>query len=147
MISNVIGKWEWKLNSQKIFTSASVKSIVSGNMFTQMNGNYESNCWLPIKANFLYWRVPLNRIPTRVSLAKRRVPIGSLLCPVCNIFDEDNQHIFAFCSFARSIWTQLGVWLKLPIIPSSLQNVLMDTTQFGFKIGTRKQKIWIRCLK
>lgn len=108
--------------------------------FLLQDGLFENNKWLPIKVNFLHWRLLLNRIPNRSLLNKRGVNVNSIFCPLCGLHEEDTQHLFAYCSFARSIWCHIRLWLHLLIIPSSSINILLNTANYGLRMGSKKQK-------
>nr|GEV37103.1 RNA-directed DNA polymerase, eukaryota [Tanacetum cinerariifolium] len=49
---------------------------------------------IPIKINIFAWKLCLDRLPTRVNLAKRNVAVASLLCPLCDSGREDAAHLF-----------------------------------------------------
>ncbi|KAK1420098.1 hypothetical protein QVD17_21428 [Tagetes erecta] len=138
---------EWKHNIERIFTSRSLRWLIDRNSFDQLDHLYENNKLLPIKVNFLHWRMVLNRLPLRVSLAHRGVHLDLAECPICNSGLEDKDHIFAYCPFASMVWTQVGVWLKLPIVSSSSLDNIMDTTGYGMRNGSSLQIIVDSVLK
>lgn len=80
-----VGMGAW---SHKRFTSASLRGVIDRKLFVQLKGFYGNNTWLSIKANFLYWRILLNCIPSRVSLAIRGILIIATTCPLCNCYDR-----------------------------------------------------------
>lgn len=92
-----------------------------------------------IKANFLHQSVLLNQVLTHVALAHRGVPVGSTLCPLCNSFDEGLDHIFAYCTFARELWSHTGICLKLRITHSSSIDGILDTNLYDLKNGSSKK--------
>lgn len=51
------------------------------------------------------------------------------------------EHQFTFCPFARMVWTQMGLRLKLPITPSSSLENIMNTTVYGLNNGSSMQKV------
>jgi len=81
----------------------------------------------------------VNHVPTRVSLSQRGVQVGDVSCPLCDRFEEDHNHLFTLCSFAREVWSHVGIWLKLPIIPSSSLDALLDTSGYDWRNGSRQQ--------
>lgn len=134
-------------NIAHIFFSSSLRKLIDQRSFIQYNGAYENNNQLAIKANFLHWRIMLDRVPTRSSLLRRGVDVGTTLCPICNQFDEDLQHLFAFCLFACQLWSQIGVWLKLSLVPSSSLNTIMDVSLLGFIKDSTQEKVIDSILK
>ncbi|KAK1423484.1 hypothetical protein QVD17_18787 [Tagetes erecta] len=140
-ITNVSDEWRWDLNCDLSFTSGSLRRLIEQKRFTIYDGKFEDNKWLPIKVNFLHWRVVLNRLPTRQSLAHRGLQINDIVCPMCNAFVEDVDHIFAHCCIARQLWTQVGRWTRLPIAPSQPIDNIMDMNAYGLEKGSNRQKI------
>lgn len=45
------------------------------------------------------------------------------------------------CSLARLIWSQVGLWLLIPIVPSSNVDAMLDTSLYGLQKGSRKHKV------
>nr|GEV50033.1 putative RNA-directed DNA polymerase, eukaryota, reverse transcriptase zinc-binding domain protein [Tanacetum cinerariifolium] len=78
--------------------------------------SFEATRWVnfvPIKVNVFAWRARLNRLPTRVNLAKRGVIMDSSLCSICGLFLENAQHLFFRCELASSIALRLCNWWNL----------------------------------
>lgn len=68
----------------------------------------------PSKVVAFAWRALLNRVPTKVNLALRKViaPEESKLCVLCDSLDESSVHSFLHCEVASLVWFQLMVWLE-----------------------------------
>lgn len=132
-------EWVWSHGNSKTYTCASLKWLIDRRMFTQMDGLYENNTLIPIKVNFLHWRLLLNCTPTRASLTRKGAPLNSLVCLICANHDEDTNHLFAFYGFPRQIWTQLGCGLKILIIPSGSLESVLNMGQYGYRNGSLKQ--------
>nr|GFC53962.1 RNA-directed DNA polymerase, eukaryota [Tanacetum cinerariifolium] len=58
---------------------------------------------IPIKINIFAWKLCLDRLPTRVNLAKRNVVVASLLCLLCDSGMEDAAHLFFRCDMAKDV--------------------------------------------
>jgi len=43
------------------------------------------------------WRLLLDRLPTRLNLARRWVQLVNMLCPLCLDGDESTDHLFNTC--------------------------------------------------
>lgn len=54
------------------------------------------------------WRVCRGCLPTASDLIMKRVQIN-VKCPWCLVKDEDATHVLFDCSFARSVWNQMGL--------------------------------------
>nr|GEY53847.1 hypothetical protein [Tanacetum cinerariifolium] len=75
------------------------------------------------------WRAALNRLPTRVNLEARGVPIPSSFCPFCGEVDECIDHCLISCSFATKVWRKVWDWWNLGLFnsfpPFSIQDIAM----------------------
>nr|GEY55259.1 RNA-directed DNA polymerase, eukaryota [Tanacetum cinerariifolium] len=58
---------------------------------------------IPIKINIFALKLCLDRLPTRVNLAKRNVAVANLLCPLCESGMEDAAHLFFRCDMAKDV--------------------------------------------
>ena len=67
----------------------------------------------PIKVNVFAWKLYLDRLPTRMNLAKRGVQIYSMMCPLCNNVEEDSSHLFFGCDMAMDISRLVCRWWHL----------------------------------
>lgn len=69
------------------------------------------------------WTLLLDRIPTKVNLAKRRI-MGmedSKRCVFCDGEDESAVHLFLHCAFTSKVWREVMGWLNFNfIIPPNL---------------------------
>nr|KYP60907.1 hypothetical protein KK1_023327 [Cajanus cajan] len=71
------------------------------------------NC-VPSKASCFAWRLMLDRIPTKVNLAKRNLLLSSDSgCVWSNQGLDTSCHIFFECSFAYQVWMLCLEWCGL----------------------------------
>nr|GFA27991.1 RNA-directed DNA polymerase, eukaryota [Tanacetum cinerariifolium] len=68
---------------------------------------------IPIKINIFAWKLCLDRLPTRVNLAKRNVAVASLLCPLCDSGMEDAAHLCFRCDMAKDVMFFVSRWWDL----------------------------------
>lgn len=62
---------------------------------------------VPPKVQHFVWRLCHNSLAARMNLHKRlRTPIFSN--PFFYLWNEDANHLFLFCNFAKEVWRQLG---------------------------------------
>lgn len=132
-----VNKWKCSFDAEKRYARVSLMWVLNRIQFAQMEGDYENNTWLPIKANFL----ALDFVPTRFSLAKKGVSSASIRCLICQMYNEDINHLFAYCGSAREVWALIGQWMKILIISSSSLESLLDVIQFGFRKGSQQCKM------
>ena len=52
---------------------------------------------------FTAWRVLLNKIPTRMCLRRRGIPLDTYVCALCELKEESCQHLFLECKVASRV--------------------------------------------
>jgi len=105
----------WRKDPAGIFSVKSAYSILANHQdIGEMEGVF-STLWqakAPPKVLLTAWRVLHDRIPTRVNLYRRGVPVISPLCPFCSLSEESSQHLFLDCAFAQQVWSRCYRWLE-----------------------------------
>ncbi|KAJ9565965.1 LOW QUALITY PROTEIN: hypothetical protein OSB04_001931 [Centaurea solstitialis] len=113
-VSNPGNHWRWVLEPTGVFSVSSLRRAYDD---FYLNSNLISvfhwNSWIPAKVNILAWRTSHRRLPTKVNLANRGVPLVSLSCPFCNSFDENESHIFSECSLSNLILKKICSWWNI----------------------------------
>ncbi|GJT15038.1 putative RNA-directed DNA polymerase, eukaryota, reverse transcriptase zinc-binding domain protein [Tanacetum coccineum] len=74
-----------------------------------------NNRCIPFKVNVFLWRLNLNKLPSRVNLDRKRINVGSILCPICHGDVEMVNHTFFNCGMAKDLWALLAKWWELDI--------------------------------
>lgn len=67
----------------------------------------------------LAWRVLIDRVQTRIDLARKNVLLVNvaLACGLCAIEEEySSQHLFFSCVVAWQVWMKLYGWLGLQTV-------------------------------
>ncbi|GJW85353.1 RNA-directed DNA polymerase, eukaryota [Tanacetum coccineum] len=67
------------------------------------------NRLVPARVNVFFWRLNVNRIPTRVNLDMRSIDIGS----VRDV--ETSNDLFFSCEMAVDLWVLVARWWELDI--------------------------------
>ncbi|KAJ0599393.1 putative RNA-directed DNA polymerase [Helianthus annuus] len=106
--------WSWHLDAAGVFTTQSLKQLIQQGRGSGSSRPFCWNNWTPLKVNFLAWRLWKDRLPTRVSLARRHVAVESTLCSLGDEVDETSDHIFAACPFVHEVWDCLLQWCRIP---------------------------------
>jgi len=78
---------------------------------------------VPSKVVIFSWQLLLDRIPTKVNLARRSIlPDGaSDNCVFCDHEGESSSHLFLHCNLSFYVWSMISRWLKINFItPQSL---------------------------
>jgi len=57
------------------------------------------------------WRILLDRLPTRLNLARRGVQLANSFCPLCQDGVESNDHLFNTCIVIQQVWDQCDRWI------------------------------------
>ena len=70
---------------------------------------------IPRKVNIFIWRLMLDRIPTRNAIKRRGMEIENVLCPICNVEEENLMHLFGRCEVAARTWEALFKWLDIQV--------------------------------
>ncbi|GKA91621.1 ribose 5-phosphate isomerase A [Tanacetum coccineum] len=108
--------WSWCLDDSSSFKVSTLLNIVQNIYLADANlgPHHKWNSWIPRKVNICVWRASLNRLPSRLNLLARGVPIASASCPLCNNFDEGLDHCLISCPHVSPIWRKVWSWWHLP---------------------------------
>ncbi|GAU23824.1 hypothetical protein TSUD_27340 [Trifolium subterraneum] len=115
-------KWRWVSESNGLFTVKScykllIQSVHCNSILLESLvaiGKLWKND-LPSKVGVFGWRLLLEKLPTRETLAHRGIVTSSidLSCAFCSNSLEDINHLFFFCCHVRTIWKKLYGWIGL----------------------------------
>ncbi|KAJ0615775.1 putative reverse transcriptase zinc-binding domain-containing protein [Helianthus annuus] len=59
-------------------------------------------------------RAFLDRLPTKLALARRNIVVGNLFCVWCDAYDESIEHVLTGCFMAMGVWNEISTWCKIP---------------------------------
>ncbi|XP_022042372.1 uncharacterized protein LOC110945040 [Helianthus annuus] len=134
----------WNLESAGGFT---VKSL--GRRMEQASNpgpgmGFEWNNWVPLKVNFLAWRIYMGRVATMDGLRRRNVHLDSYLCKICGEVDETDDHLFVGCQFVLAVWDSIVEWTRCPrLFAITVKDVITIHNQIR---GTRKWRKLIQSI-
>jgi hypothetical protein len=103
------------------------------------------NLWstlAPSKVIVFSWQLMMQRLPTRVNLARRGVP-GLRENPCCVWCPEEREsevHLFGTCSVALAVWSEIYKWLGLQVAHPSDLCSSFDSFGFPFNVGKKRKK-------
>lgn len=109
---------------------------INGDICRVLKMNWESLA--PLKVLIFSWQLLLQRLPTRVNLAKRRVIVApsSSYCVWCPTEEESESHLFLTCPMAMEVWIAINAWLGVTtVVPG---NLLHSFESFGFPFRCKK---------
>ncbi|XP_062112719.1 uncharacterized protein LOC133823882 [Humulus lupulus] len=118
--------WYWRklCNLRDKFSREDVKvagltgkfysSIIYNNSLCHQQVGYYKAVWCRLslpKHRFLLWQVVNAQLLTFDNLLHFRVPLDSLLCPVCGDFEESHSHLFFECSLSKQVLDHIFGWM------------------------------------
>lgn len=140
--TNKDDRWVWAYSSDGRY---SVKSAY-GHLLSRLPGTDApvgealqavSRVWksgAPSKVVVFSWQLILDRIPTRLNLSHRGVPlpVGGLGCVFCAALTESSVHLFLSCPSILPVWYQVVRWLGWEfVIPIGLARQFLSFTGLG----------------
>ncbi|XP_045828732.1 uncharacterized protein LOC123920515 [Trifolium pratense] len=113
------------------------------NVTRKINGGSQQDDWsslwkicAPPKAKHLLWRISKGCLATRMRLQEKRVSCP-LLCPLCNLHNEDDWHVVLGCD--ASSQARLSAGLDQFLAPFLLQASSVKELIFAICSGTDKE--------
>lgn len=146
LIQNGLDRWVWLKDSSGVYSVRSTYTLLLKNNHDQRDAFY-MQIWaqlVPSKVESFVWKLSLDRVPTLVNLASRRVePRQDRLCIGCLKSDETGQHLFFECNFFYMVWMECLRWWG---VHSALHNnCKFHFFQFMGLLGTSKEisRLWM----
>nr|GEV72323.1 RNA-directed DNA polymerase, eukaryota [Tanacetum cinerariifolium] len=109
----MVDKWFFDLNGDGMFCVKDVRCLLDDVFLPKAEVPARWIKSIPIKINIFAWKLYLDRLPTRVNLAKRNVAVASLLCHLCDSGMEDDAHSFFRCDMAKDVMVLVSRWWDL----------------------------------
>ncbi|KAJ0744136.1 putative RNA-directed DNA polymerase [Helianthus annuus] len=108
-------RWKWRNDPDGTF---SVKQVRSDIEKITLNDDGEAspfrwNNWAIPKANMLLWRACMGKVASKMGLIRRGIPVAESTCDRCGLQDEDPDHIFLNCLWARCVWWNILAWMRI----------------------------------
>ncbi|XP_062094079.1 uncharacterized protein LOC133800127 [Humulus lupulus] len=98
------GKFSWEDIKAASLSGKFQSYILYNSTLSQQQVGYYKEVWCRLslpKHRFLLWQVFNAQLLTCDNLLRFRVPLESLLCPVCGSFDESHSHLFFDCTLSK----------------------------------------------
>jgi hypothetical protein len=119
-------RWVWKPGEGGVFSVKSCYDCLQKLDLTEEEVSREEGvlfrelwkCRAPSKALAFSWKLILDRIPTKVNLAKRRLLSSqdSKRCVFCGLVDETSVHLFLHCNVISQVWRGVMNWMQINFI-------------------------------
>jgi len=135
-------KWSWTLSPDGWYSVKSAYSSLlrglpatgasEGDTLQAVSRIWKA--WVPSKVVVFSWQLLLDRIPTRLNLIRRGVPLpnGGLGCAFCETPSESSVHLFLSCPSILPVWYQVATWLGWEfVIPLGLARQFQYFTGLG----------------
>lgn len=58
----------------------------------------------------------MDRLPTRVNLESRGIPVESNSCVLCGLEEEFESHVFFSCMVAWRVWCLCSKWIGMDFV-------------------------------
>jgi hypothetical protein len=112
--------WRWNLEDKGIFTVKSAylkleRLLLLDDLWRDEEKRVFSSLWkssAPSKVIAFFWKLFLNRVPTRDNLSLRNVlPVEAPnSCVLCDRDVETDRHLFRHCEMATEVWREVMRW-------------------------------------
>ncbi|KAK9063694.1 hypothetical protein SSX86_017566 [Deinandra increscens subsp. villosa] len=143
------GGWKWIGDEGLNFSVKGLRRLIQEAAGSVADWKYRRWKGVPGKVNLLAWRVLLDRIPSKIQLQKRNVPLVDLWCPFCGDAEETSEHIFSGCSFSCYVWSVIEQWVKAPpFLFFSVKDILEDDKdpRKGSKVEQARKVVVLSCV-
>lgn len=121
-----VDSWRWSQGDDGEFSVESCYSLLErlcllddrGRQGVEVVFKYLWKCPAPSKVVVFSWTLLLDRIPTRVNLARRGClgQDASTSCVFFNEGDETANHLFLHCNVVSRVWLKVLCWLQLIMV-------------------------------
>ncbi|XP_022031832.1 uncharacterized protein LOC110932888 [Helianthus annuus] len=139
VVSSGRDSWVWKLDDLRQFNVASIKKVLVELTCDPPDYVVLWNSWIPKKVGLVAWRAQKERLPTRLALSRRGVPVQNLVCAVCGESPETSEHHFVTCELAQTVWQLVYQWCKAPyFLAFSFKDILEDHKRFHGSVKKKK---------
>lgn len=140
---NVNDGWIWFRDKSRSYSIRSSCRLLCQDI-SEANPQQIDSVWsilwkikTPPKMLQLMWRVLLDCLPTGYALTQRHIPLDTISCPICGIFEETTKHILLECSLAKSIWRIVGLYWQGLEIGSVKDWFMIMMSQRNWEVGSR----------
>ena len=131
--------WRWELNTIGKYTVASLRFAFDGMWLRRGGRNTRWNKFVPSKVRIHYWRVCLDRLPTKANLEKKGVEMDSTSCPLYDDFMETKDHLFVSCSRSKEVRKVVCVlWKDLARDGSRLGDIITHVSSSANRSSSRE---------
>ncbi|GKU94430.1 hypothetical protein SLEP1_g7926 [Rubroshorea leprosula] len=115
-----LDKWEWIHSKDGQYSTTTAYSVLTKERRGLDGAKIFKRVWNPIfpsKIATFNWKVVLDRIPMKLNLFKRGIikDMREGKCTLCEVQDEDTNHLFLNCKIARWLWSACARWWGITI--------------------------------
>ncbi|XP_057453105.1 uncharacterized protein LOC130744965 [Lotus japonicus] len=144
-------RWVWTKEGSGVYTVKSAYAFLHGSLLDEEKLVFKWiwSCKAPSNASSFVWRVLINRVQSKVELAKRNAFQGNvdLSCGMCGGDEKSSSHLFFTCPVAWKVWMDVYRWLGVVLsFPKTAEDQLMlhgSVLQGGKKSVRVLTLIWI----
>nr|GEZ09505.1 RNA-directed DNA polymerase, eukaryota, reverse transcriptase zinc-binding domain protein [Tanacetum cinerariifolium] len=114
-LSSASDRWSWTLHGLGVFCVKSAKEKIDKHVLVVAPSHTRWSKVLPIKLNIFWWRMLLDRLPTRSNLYNRGIDIPCVMCPNCKPGIKSRNHLFFSCSMSLDLVRLFGRWWNIHV--------------------------------
>lgn len=105
-------RWIWLKDSNGSYTARSAYNWLYKSENSTSDPFYKQlwRCVAPLKVKAFAWKLVQDRIPSMLNLARRGIPLESVLCKGCENKSEYADHLFFQCEKFAAVWYGILKW-------------------------------------
>ncbi|GJW02620.1 RNA-directed DNA polymerase, eukaryota, reverse transcriptase zinc-binding domain protein [Tanacetum coccineum] len=108
-------RWSWTLHGLGVFSVKSAREEIDKHVLVAAPSHTRWSKVLHIKLNIFWWRMFLDRLPTRSNLYNKGIDIPCVLCPKCEAGIESRYHLFFSCSMTVDLVRLFSRWWNIHV--------------------------------
>ncbi|GJV17322.1 RNA-directed DNA polymerase, eukaryota, reverse transcriptase zinc-binding domain protein [Tanacetum coccineum] len=133
-------RWYWTFDGSGMFKTNTLAKSIQDALYNDaaISNPHKWNSWIPRKVNIYVWRAAFDRLPTRTNLFRRGVSLPSTTCPICDIVEEDIDHMFSIGDLASG-----SIFSQAALVNADQSEVVRILDEDLFPAIQRISKVWI----
>ena len=140
----------WLAESNGQYSTRSAYSLCMNTTSANPDGNIFKAIWqlkIPPRVAIFCWRLFRNRLPTKVTLLRRRVSIQEDTCSLCGCAQEDVGHLFFNCKMTNVLWWESMRWVRVvgPLSINPIHHLYQFCEGFGSNVNYSSRCGWRNC--
>ena len=122
--------WSQELEKSGKFSVASLRYVIDD---TGLRTCGTRTCWnklVPGKTRIFYWRLWLDKLPTKAKLVVKGINPADTCCPFCHYQSEDRLHLFICCPKVKEVQKAVNSWWMIFPDDEDAKEMVFSTVQY-----------------